>query len=273
NGQEGIKRATLAHPDLILLDVIMPDMDGFEVCNRLKAQEDLKNIPIIFMTAMNQTSYKITGFEVGAADYITKPFHHPELLARITAHLKPHKLQQQLSKQNLQFKQLNEQLQQELLKRKQAESELEQALEALQAEKNLLSVHVEERTVELKKANTELTRALRIKEEFLANMSHELRTPLTAILGISEELQEKIYGSLNDKQIKSLCTIKERGHHLLALINDILDLSKIDADKLILNIDNVSVNDVCQTSLQMTKEAAYQKHILVSTTFKSVVES
>ncbi|MEK8019797.1 MAG: hybrid sensor histidine kinase/response regulator [Candidatus Parabeggiatoa sp.] len=273
NGQEGIKRATLAHPDLILLDVIMPDMDGFEVCNRLKAQEDLKNIPIIFMTAMNQTSYKITGFEVGAADYITKPFHHPELLARITAHLKPHKLQQQLSKQNLQFKQLNEQLQQELLKRKQAESELEQALEALQAEKNLLSVHVEERTVELKKANTELTRALRIKEEFLANMSHELRTPLTAILGISEELQEKIYGTLNDKQIKSLCTIKDRGHHLLALINDILDLSKIDADKLILNIDNVSVNDVCQTSLQMTKEAAYQKHILVSTTFKSVVES
>jgi two-component system, sensor histidine kinase and response regulator len=273
NGQEGIKIATLAHPDLILLDVMMPDMDGFEVCRKLKANKELTDIPVMFMTAMNQTSYKIKGFEVGGADYITKPFHHPEVLARITAHLKAHKLQQQLSNQNQQLKQLNDQLQKELHKRQEAENELEQALKDLQAEKELLAIRVEERTAELKMANIELTRALRLKEEFLANMSHELRTPLTAILGLSEGLQEQVYGTLNDKQMKSLQTIENRGHHLLSLINDILDLSKIEADKLSLHIDTVSVNDICQTSLQMTKEAAYQKHIELSTTFNSVVET
>src|SRR6185295_4404738 len=106
----------------------------------------------------------------------------------------------------------------------------------------------------------------RAKDEFLASMSHELRTPLNAILGLSEVLLEQISGSLNERQLKSLRIIEESGRHLLALINDILDLSKIEAGKLELQLDLVSLEAVCQASLQFIKETAFKKKISVSFT-------
>ncbi|MDM8560400.1 response regulator [Candidatus Parabeggiatoa sp. HSG14] len=100
-GEEGLKVAEQAEPDLILLDVLMPPgIDGFEVCQRLKSQQNTKDIPIIFMTALADTINKVKGFELGGADYITKPFQHEEVLARINAHITLRKQQQQLQKQN-----------------------------------------------------------------------------------------------------------------------------------------------------------------------------
>jgi PAS domain S-box-containing protein len=112
---------------------------------------------------------------------------------------------------------------------------------------------------ELSAANSALAKAARLKDEFLANMSHELRTPLTAILNLAEALQEQIYGSLNDKQLKYLHTIEASGRHLLELINDILDLSKIEAGHLHLHMEKCAVADVCQSSLQLIKEMAHKK--------------
>jgi len=256
NGQKGIQAAELAQPDLILLDVVMPGIDGFEVCEKLKNHPKTQDIPIIFMTARStEILDKIKGFELGAADYITKPFEHQDVLARINTHLKLHHLQQQLRLQN-------QQLQEEVNRRKQAEK-------SLQEERNGLV----ERTVYLSEANAKLAHIARLKDEFLANMSHELRTPLNAILGISEALQEEIYGSLNDLQRKSMRTLEDSGRHLLALINDILDLSKIEAEKLTLQIGTVSVNQICQASLRMTKEVAYKKQIRVSTTIDYTLET
>ncbi|HIE00320.1 MAG TPA: response regulator transcription factor [Thiotrichaceae bacterium] len=89
NGQKGIQAAELAQPDLILLDVVMPGIDGFEVCEKLKNHPKTQDIPIIFMTARStEILDKIKGFELGAADYITKPFEHQDVLARINTHLK-----------------------------------------------------------------------------------------------------------------------------------------------------------------------------------------
>jgi len=116
----------------------------------------------------------------------------------------------------------------------------------------------------LRLANVEMERGLRMKNEFLANMSHELRTPLNAILGISESLEEQIAGYLNEKQLGYIRTIIESGRHLLDLINDILDLSKIEAGKLELNIQIVSVEKLCTTSLRMVKELAQKKSLNVS---------
>jgi signal transduction histidine kinase len=99
DGEEGLVRARLIRPDLVLLDVTMPGMDGFEVCRRLKAIARTQDIPVIFMTALAETEDKVTGFAVGAVDFVTKPFQMEEVLARITAHLTLRKMQEQIAVQ------------------------------------------------------------------------------------------------------------------------------------------------------------------------------
>jgi CheY-like chemotaxis protein/nitrogen-specific signal transduction histidine kinase len=133
----------------------------------------------------------------------------------------------------------------------------------LEAERASLALRVGERTAELSAANAELARTARLKDEFLANMSHELRTPLNAILGMSQVLRNEVYGSLNGDQLDALEHIEEGGSHLLDLINDILDLSKIEAGKLELNIGPALVNVVCQASLLFIKQEAQKKRIKV----------
>ncbi len=97
SGAQALEKVQLATPDLILLDVRMPDMDGFEVCRRLKADPRTASVPVIFMTAVDDTAHKVEGFGLGAVDYITKPLQREELLARIQHHLQLHRLQEELS--------------------------------------------------------------------------------------------------------------------------------------------------------------------------------
>jgi len=88
DGVQALQAVERVSPDLILLDVMMPEMDGFETCRRLKAMADTRDIPIIFLTAKVETDDIVAGFELGAADYVTKPFNSTELLARVRTHLK-----------------------------------------------------------------------------------------------------------------------------------------------------------------------------------------
>lgn len=141
-GEEGIERAQFAQPDLILLDVMMPGLDGFETCRRLKASEGTKDIPVIFMTALSDTGDKITGYSVGGVDYVTKPFQTEEVLARVNTHLTLQAMRQQLTAQNLQ-------LQQEVEVRQQAEAALQRAYDGLEDK-------VAQRTAELAQANASL---------------------------------------------------------------------------------------------------------------------
>lgn len=104
DGSTAIKRVAYGHPDLILLDVMMPGKSGFEVCEILKSQAESQDIPIIFMTAVSDTVDKVKGLSLGAVDYITKPFQQEEMLARIKTHLNLRKLQQKLEKRNMELK-------------------------------------------------------------------------------------------------------------------------------------------------------------------------
>ena len=112
----------------------------------------------------------------------------------------------------------------------------------------------------LRMTNAEMERVMRMKDEFLASMSHELRTPLTGILGISESLQEQIYGNFNANQLKALKNIENSGQHLLDLINDILDVAKLEAGKIELHIEAFSLRHVCQSSMQLVKGMAQKKN-------------
>ncbi|NTU79720.1 MAG: PAS domain S-box protein [Chloroflexales bacterium] len=116
----------------------------------------------------------------------------------------------------------------------------------------------------LRLANAELSRTMRLKDEFLASMSHELRTPLGTVLGLAEALGEGVYGSLAERQQRAARDIVQSGTHLLNLINDILDLSKIEADRLEITLQPVLVSEICEASLRMVREQALQKQLSVA---------
>lgn len=126
-------------PDLILLDIVMPGMNGHQVCRQLKADERTRDIPVIFMTALSEIQDKVAGFKLGAVDYITKPFQHEEVLARIHTHFALHTMQKRLEEQN-------RQLQHEITERRRAE-------DALQIAHDELEQRVQERTADLAQAN------------------------------------------------------------------------------------------------------------------------
>lgn len=143
----------------------------------------------------------------------------------------------------IQQTQLFEQLEKELRERKNAQQQLT------------------ERNQQLAISNDELARATRLKDEFLANMSHELRTPLNAILGMSEGLSEQVFGTINDRQLKALRTIERSGSHLLELINDILDVAKIESGKLELDLGPADIAPLCRASMTFIQQQCQTKGI------------
>ncbi|MCG6869327.1 MAG: response regulator [Gammaproteobacteria bacterium] len=152
----------------------------------------------------------------------------------------------------------------DITKRKQAEAELNRAHRALQVERELLAERVEERTAELNMTNVDLARSVRTKDEFLAAMSHEFRTPLTTIMGTSEMLSDGLYGPLSESQEQAVSSIEESSQHLLSLINDILDVAKVEAGKIEMTSGEVSVPELCEASLRLVRQPAAAKHLKLS---------
>ncbi|NET36112.1 MAG: response regulator [Cyanothece sp. SIO1E1] len=222
DGASAIEQAEYVPPDLILLDILMPGMDGFETCQKLKATPSTRDIPVIFMTALTDTVDRVKGLDLGAVDYITKPFQQQEVLARVELHLKFYHLTKTLASHNAQ-------LQQEISERVAAEAALQQLTQDLE-------LRVEQRTAELKQAKETADAANQAKSIFLAKMSHELRTPLNAILGFTQLMHND--ASLTQVQREHLAIVSRSGEHLLSLINDILEMSKIEAGQIILNEHN-----------------------------------
>jgi PAS domain S-box-containing protein len=146
NGRLALRSVAAEEPDLVLLDVRMPDMDGYEVCRRLKSNEQSRGIPVIFISALDDVADKVKGFKAGGVDYIAKPFESTEVLARVKTHLALRHLQKQLELQN-------SRLQQEIAVRAQTEEELRK-------HKTHLEELVDERTAEIRKINEDLRREI-----------------------------------------------------------------------------------------------------------------
>ncbi|MDJ0647172.1 MAG: PleD family two-component system response regulator [Xenococcaceae cyanobacterium MO_188.B19] len=132
NGDLGIRAAYAVTPDIILLDINMPNIDGYEVCKKLKANPQTKQVPIIFVSALDQTLDKVKAFRYGASDYITKPFQIEEVSARIENQLSIRRLQETLETKNRELERINLQLQQEIHSRSAAENELAKINQKLQ---------------------------------------------------------------------------------------------------------------------------------------------
>ncbi|MFB2837323.1 response regulator [Floridanema evergladense] len=164
NGENALTKLEEITPDLILLDIMMPGINGFETCERIKENPSNRDVPIIFMTALADTENKVKGLSLGAVDYITKPFQQEEVLARINLHLKLRSLTKELAEKNQQLSQMNE----------------------------LLEHKVEERTLELKKAQSQLIISEKMSSlgQLVAGIAHEINNPVGFISGNLQHIRQ-----------------------------------------------------------------------------------
>jgi two-component system sensor histidine kinase/response regulator len=233
-------------PDLILLDIRMQGIDGLEVCRRLKSNEHTQHIPIILISAFADVQEWVAGLQVGAADYITKPFQAEELLIRVETHLALKRARVSLEQQASALRSSNARLSTEIVERKSVEDKLRQSLNlaegsrlamlsALEDQKEaqeqirLLNTGLEQRvarrTAQLETSNKEL-------ESFAYSVSHDLRAPLRAIDGFSRILQQEYADKLDDEGLRLLGVVRNSTKTMDQLITDLLALSKVSRSEL-----------------------------------------
>ncbi len=183
DGEEGCRLYEQHRPDLLLVDLIMPRMDGYELCRILRSQSASAYVPIVVATSLDDVPSIARAYDAGATDFIPKPVNWLVLAAN------------------------------------------------------------------------------RAKSEFLANMSHELRTPLNAIIGFSGMMSDRMFGPLDEKYAEYANIIGDSGRHLLAIITDILDVSKADADRMMLAEERVAIEDVVELGSKIVEDMARRADI------------
>lgn len=223
SGRDALRKLLTQDFAVVLLDVRMPGMDGFDTAALIHSRPRSSHTPIIFVTAeAGSEAERYKGYTLGAVDYVYSPIVPETLRAKIQVFV------------NLFY--LNRQL---------------------QSQADELQRHAEE----IVRKNIQLEAASRVKSEFLACMSHELRTPLNAIIGFSELMKDGVVGELTTKQNDFITEIFNSGEYLLSLINDILDLSKVETGKMTLDLEAMEVAGLLQNSLNVIKEKAYKQGI------------
>jgi two-component system, sensor histidine kinase and response regulator len=192
-GRQALEAAIQKPPDLVMLDVNMPELNGYETCERFKANPWLSPIPIIFISAFSEVLDQVKAFQCGGVDYVTKPFHGAEVLARLETHLKLHRFQQELETQNIHLEEL-----------------------------------VHQRTRELADAKGRLAILDKAKSDFLMLISHELRTPLTGLFGVTDLVLMECES--NPAVARYRAPFEESRQRLLKILDDALLLSQIEVE-------------------------------------------
>jgi DNA-binding response OmpR family regulator len=241
SGEEALELLAVQSVDCILLDVMMPGLGGHETCRRIKTAPIVRDIPLIMLTALENREAMIQGLAIGGDDYIPKSSDFDVVKARVRAQIR-----------RKQFEDENRRIREELVR-----VEVEAA--EVRAARELTELKRYEET--LRQKNVALTEASLMKSQFLTNMSHELRTPLNAIIGFSAVLRDGLTGQMTEQQRGFIGDISSSGEHLLSLINDILDLSKVEAGKMMLDVGPVEMSSLLVNSFSIIREKAASRRI------------
>ena len=217
SGKFALQTAKHDPPDLILLDIIMPEMDGYEVCECLTADEQLSGIPVIFISALNETMDKVKAFKVGGVDYVTKPFQFEEVQARVATHL-------ELRRQKRLLQESNEQL----------------------------------RTLE------------ELRDNLVHMVVHDMRTPLTAIYGFLKALEMFEGESLSDQGRQFVQTALASSEDLLEMVSSLLDVSKMEAGEMKLNLAQCELLTMARDALAKAEPLRGDRQLILSGTDEPV---
>lgn len=234
NGADALETAFENPPDLILLDIMMPEMDGYEVCKKLRADHRTKDIPVIFLTAKTQKDDIVKGFEAGGQDYITKPFDARELMERVKTHL-------ELKTQREILKNMNVILEEKVQER---------------------TAQLQETVTELDSANKELKGLDNAKNNFLAMISHEIRTPLNGIGGAANLLKDSMED--DNELIEFVDLLKESAERLEKFSTTALVITQLQTQNYQVVRIPVNINQLVKECITKLKPFSEEKKVTVA---------
>ncbi len=355
DGELAMRSVNVRLPELILLDIRMPGLNGYHVCQRLKSSEITRNIPVIFISSLGESLDKVRAFNVGGVDYITKPFEASEVLARVQTHLSICLMQKQLEEHIRQLKDERDMAQKYLdiagvvmlvidanqkvslinrkgctilgykeeeiignnwfdnylpVKHKEPFKAVFQKLmagevETVQNYENpVLNKKGEERIIAwhnslltdeqgniigilssgedvteqkkseevLRAANERLLELDSMKSMFIASMSHELRTPLNSVIGFSGLILEGLAGDISPEMKDYIKRINRSGKHLLALISNVLDISKLESGKLDVDVEHFDLFSLVEEAVDEITPKINDKQLVIKSTVPDNLE-
>ncbi len=223
-GRLALEAAARNPPDLVLLDIDMPEMSGFKVCELLKSDEKLAAIPVIFLSALNDASDKMRAFRCGGVDYVTKPFQVDEVQARVQTHLKIHQLQKEL-----------------------------------QLHANHLEDLVASRTHELAETQARLKVLDRAKSDFLRLIHHELRSPLNGLLGVGELVLDQLSESEDGSELREMFELSRQ--RMLAILDDALLLTEIEVASENFSSEAADLDSVLRSAIEGAAGFAHSRGV------------
>lgn len=257
NGNSALKRIQRIQPDIMLLDVKLPDIDGFELCQRLREKEGFAQIPIIFLTVMSDTASKIRRLGLTAVDYISEPFDPKKVVARVERHLTLRKLQKKVQEKNAQ-------LENEIAQRKRVEAELRRYQEHLEE-------LVEQRTAQLQATNEALIREMAERERLMimlirtsklaaasrltASVAHEINNPLQSVIGLLSLVYEKLTGKTEIKTYLSVIDSELR--RVAHIVNGMRDLYRPENEQK----TDTNVNAVLEQLLILVRKQSQENGV------------
>jgi two-component system sensor histidine kinase/response regulator len=229
-GTSGLQLARLKSPDLILLDVMMPGIDGYEVCEQLKKEPETKEIPVLFLTGARDVHSEIRGLLLGATDFVSKPIHSAALKARVNNQISLKKAQDELLR-----------------------------LTALKYKDDITAV-----TKEAEAQDRIKSMELQMKDEFLSHISHEFRTPLASIYAFVTLISDRLAGEISEQQEEYLGIIRMNVAQMKSMIDDLLETTRIRTGRVTVRPQRVSIPEVVQYAIQTLERAASAKSISIS---------